>query len=1113
MADNLKLNIRINAQDNTRAGFDAVRNSVDNIDARLRTLRNTLLGFLGIQLSGQLFKDLARTADRYTLINATITLATASQKEFNQAQTELTAISQRTGTRLEGNVNLFRRLNATIKDLGDEQTRTLGIVENIAKATTLGGASAETAAAGIGQLNQAFASGLLRGEEFNSVMENTPRVAKAIADGLDVPIGKLREMAEAGKLTAVRVIEAIESQAEVINAEFAKIPLTIGAALTNVDTALVNFIGRLDTGAGASRSVANAFNALANNMQEVADLAVLLVKALAAVYGVKLVQGIGQFTAATYAANQAQRAAAAAAEHESLVQQHALRVQVQVAIVRERAARAMLEEARLQRALAATDAERTAAQLALNRAVAATALRSQQTAAAQTALQAALNGTAVTASRAEKAVMALNGAMQAVFAGYIGFAFGEWLVQQSEQVRLAGSYIAEAAALIETGVQGFFSGISLSERWEQVKAIHAEFEQIRANQTDAAIAEADRVARTEQQKTEAVAKAAKLQAAAFKEVQEATKALTAQIDADAKAQTAAIDQTLANRLAAIDALDAGELAKDQLRLQARINAATQELQLQELVKTQKLTLIDNEYRAELESAKNNLARTRDIETAKRQAKLSVYQGVAEFYAGEVAKLADIYANENALAGNAREQLRTLAQNHEQALIDIERLGMDERHKIRSEENEFDDILLKLRAEQQKGEHANQDTINQLLARAKTLHGDITTAAVQSAETQSEKNSATYDARQRLNKLYGVEKTAIEDNEKAHVKNAKEAGKALEETKKKLTEAQALITDMTTALNKEYALKVGLDADTLNAARRAIADLTKPETKTITIVTQNAGQAAQTGGLIHQFAMGGYTPRAGKLAGYGGGDKVKALLEAGEFIIRKEAVKKLGVPILELINQGELPNSRHWPVKRAMGGLIDADEIKRKLLEKKAQQDAELVATMVNNLALYAAIGKTSTGTGLSMSGALTNMETQLRIWGRMDLMPFVAAIVGRSGDALQGVGGLINQVSGRAGKAGQLSAERDDFQARRELVLDKLKNPLAGLSTAADNAVSRVTSIMTPSAATAANAAKPAQTININLSLNGQTAAGQFSNSAQTQAFLAEVKRAGLVTG
>ncbi|MGP5436552.1 tape measure protein [Psychrobacter alimentarius] len=103
-------------------------------------------------------------------------------------------------------------------------------------------------------------SGVVRGEEFNSIMEQAPRLATAMADGLGVTKGELRAMAAEGKLTSEVVIEAVRSQTKTINDEFATLPNTFGNAVQNMKTTVFELVGSLNESVNQSGRLAEAVN-------------------------------------------------------------------------------------------------------------------------------------------------------------------------------------------------------------------------------------------------------------------------------------------------------------------------------------------------------------------------------------------------------------------------------------------------------------------------------------------------------------------------------------------------------------------------------------------------------------------------------------------------------------------------------------------------------------------------------------------------------------------------------------------------------------------------------------------------------------------------------------
>lgn len=206
-------------------------------------------------------------ADAFANMSARLRLVTESGTQAAKVQRDLFELSQRTSTGLEDTTELYVRLAQASDDLRNNQERLFGITETVSKSMIVSGSSASEAASSVRQFSQAMASGVLRGDEFNSIMENSPRLARAIADGLQVPVGALRKMAEEGELTADRVIAAVESQSAAIEREFGKIPLTVSRATQQVKNALLQMIGTTDQAEGASRGLAESIADLARTLE------------------------------------------------------------------------------------------------------------------------------------------------------------------------------------------------------------------------------------------------------------------------------------------------------------------------------------------------------------------------------------------------------------------------------------------------------------------------------------------------------------------------------------------------------------------------------------------------------------------------------------------------------------------------------------------------------------------------------------------------------------------------------------------------------------------------------------------------------------------------------
>lgn len=210
-------------------------------------------------------------SDAWTLVNNRIRLVTDSSVELVAVTEQVFGIAQEARVPLAAAAELYQRIARSAEQLGISQSRVLSVTKSVSKAITISGVSATAANAAIVQLGQGLASGTLRGDELRSVLEQTPRLARAIADGLQVPIGALRELGKAGKLTAEDVIAALESQRDVLDKEFGDINLTIGQAFTQLESSLIRFIGRFNEATGFFTQGARSVQLLSKNLDNLSD--------------------------------------------------------------------------------------------------------------------------------------------------------------------------------------------------------------------------------------------------------------------------------------------------------------------------------------------------------------------------------------------------------------------------------------------------------------------------------------------------------------------------------------------------------------------------------------------------------------------------------------------------------------------------------------------------------------------------------------------------------------------------------------------------------------------------------------------------------------------------
>lgn len=289
---------------------DQVRDSVERIGGGLRSVASAAAAVVGGGLLAGEIGNVLRTADAYNNLAARIRITTGEGAAFERAFEGVFDVAKRTSSAIESTGTLFTRITRAGKELNISQRDALALTETINQAVQVSGASAESSDAALQQLIQGLQSGVLRGEEFNSVMEQAPRLAIALADGLGVTTGELRKQAEAGSLTSQVVIQALQGQAAVVANEFNQLPPTVGRALTNLSTEWTRYVGEVDKANGVSAAAASAINALAGNLDTLGAVLFSAGKAAAAYTAVRL--------AATFLANaQAATAAAAAKTQET----------------------------------------------------------------------------------------------------------------------------------------------------------------------------------------------------------------------------------------------------------------------------------------------------------------------------------------------------------------------------------------------------------------------------------------------------------------------------------------------------------------------------------------------------------------------------------------------------------------------------------------------------------------------------------------------------------------------------------------------------------------------------------------------------------------------------
>ena len=217
-----------------RTGARRARSSVAALTARLGSLRTTIASATS-STAGQLLSlyTLYRTvgalrdyADTWRNTTNQLKVVTSTTRALVRVQGQLLHLAAETFSAYEPTVELYTRLSRSLRAYGISQERVVRATRTINQAIFVGGSTAQEASAGVIQFGQALASSRLSGDELRSVLEQMPRLARALAEGLGVGIGELRTLGEAGKLTTEVVFGAIEESAGKIADEFSELTPT-----------------------------------------------------------------------------------------------------------------------------------------------------------------------------------------------------------------------------------------------------------------------------------------------------------------------------------------------------------------------------------------------------------------------------------------------------------------------------------------------------------------------------------------------------------------------------------------------------------------------------------------------------------------------------------------------------------------------------------------------------------------------------------------------------------------------------------------------------------------------------------------------------------------------
>jgi len=204
------------------------------------------------------------TADAMTQLQARIDRLVPSAEQGRATFQALSMIASQTGASLQDTAKLWEQLTTSLKTAGATNGQILALTDTLQKIGRIGGSSSEEMANALRQFGQSIASGTIRAEEFNSILEQMPELARQIASGLGVSVGELRKRMLEGKLSAEDALNAIMKQTGSVNAEFEKLPRTVGQATNSMNIAFADLVKSINDATGASGLMVRVIDDLAS---------------------------------------------------------------------------------------------------------------------------------------------------------------------------------------------------------------------------------------------------------------------------------------------------------------------------------------------------------------------------------------------------------------------------------------------------------------------------------------------------------------------------------------------------------------------------------------------------------------------------------------------------------------------------------------------------------------------------------------------------------------------------------------------------------------------------------------------------------------------------------
>ncbi len=250
------------------------QNQAEKSSVGLKTGLSAIASAIAVSQVVDYGKRFLEAADAMSQMQARVERLTGSAEAASQTMQNLMRISSTTGGSLQDTAKLWETLSTALRSTGATNGQVIQLTETLQKIGRIGGASSEEMTNALRQFGQSISSGVVRAEEFNSILEQMPELARQMAAGLGISTDQLRQRMLEGKLSAQDALNAIQKQTQSVNDEFAKLPRTLAQANTALTNSFLTMVDSVNQATGASSGMVAVIDSLAAALDRLAGKAI-----------------------------------------------------------------------------------------------------------------------------------------------------------------------------------------------------------------------------------------------------------------------------------------------------------------------------------------------------------------------------------------------------------------------------------------------------------------------------------------------------------------------------------------------------------------------------------------------------------------------------------------------------------------------------------------------------------------------------------------------------------------------------------------------------------------------------------------------------------------------